>query len=151
MSDLTTVETSILEINEWTTPEDLGALKDRLTFFAGKIKEMRAMLDAKMLEIIQETGQDIEIGPVRYYAGIDKEKKCKDYKAALVALLDKSGGDMDAVVGCIASGGLKPGACKSILGDDFDKYFETVEKDVIKDGKPTKKLLSTNENFTKRN
>jgi hypothetical protein len=150
MTDLAVVENDILNINEWTTTDDLGTLRSQLAFFATKLKEMRALLDEKMIEIIKETGQDITIGPIRYYAGIEKKTKCIEHMATLTALFEAAGGDIAVVAGCIASDGLKPGACKSILGEvEFPKHFDTIEVNVVKEGKPSKKLMSTNDEFTK--
>lgn len=149
MTDLAIVENDILNINEWTTTDDLGTLRGQLAFFASKLKEMRALLDEKMLEIIAETGQDIQIGPIRYYAGLDKKTKCLDHLAALLALFETAAGDVAIVAGYIASDGLKPGACKSILGDAFTKHFETTEVPVVKEGKPSKKLMTSNDEFMK--
>lgn len=149
MTDLSLVEKDILGINEWTTPDDLGVLRGQLAFLASKLKEMRALLDEKMLEIIAESGQDIQIGPIRYYASIEKKTKCLNHEAALVALFETAAGDVASVANCIASDGLKPGACKSILGDAFSKHFETSENPAIKEGKPSKKLMASNDEFTR--
>lgn len=139
----------ILAVDEWTGTETLAMLADRLKFFGERIREMRRLLDDRMLEAIEETKQDIVVGPIRYYAGIKKETKCIDHAKALAALFEACGGDVDRVAECIASNGLKHGACKGVLTDKYDQHFKVEEKPELKEGVPKKSLLQINENFTR--
>lgn len=144
------ITTAIVAINEDATPEQIAEAMDKLAFIKQFAKDASAMLESRMLEKIEATGNDITIGPKRYYAGVEKQTKCRDNAKAFSALLDASGGDVEGLARDVfRSDCLKPSAARQLLADRFDDYFETVAKPVLKEGKPQKQLLCTDERFVK--
>ena len=79
-------------------------------------------------------------GPRRLYVAPDKTTKCLDNRDALVAVLTATGGDVDALLGCLSSNAFKPGACKAVLGDEWPKHFEVKETKRLGEGTARKSL-----------
>lgn len=150
--NLATLNDSIVLANEETSDDAFGMLLSAITVNVAKLREMKAAVEAKMVEKIKATGQDIVIGPVRYYVGKEKKTKCLDYAGTVNAILAACGGDVDRLAGCLASDAFKHGTVRALFeefedADSFRRLFETVEVEDLKTGKPTKKLLSVNTAF----
>lgn len=109
-------------------------------------KELSDQAEAAAIAWIAANGEITE-GNVRYYVAPNRTTKCKDVKATLAALLEVSGGDLDAVVECMSSGAWKPGETKKRLGDKAGDFFETTETGELKEGKPTKRLQKVDSTF----
>lgn len=110
-------------------------------------RELAAKSDAAVVAWLEQHG-DIECGEVRYYAGVNKTTKCEDKSAAVGALLDATGGDVDKLSECLASDGLKPGMCRAVLGDKkFGALFVTKETADLKTGKPVKRVQKFDRRF----
>jgi hypothetical protein len=132
--------------------EQVAAAIDAVDIFIQRGKALREMLETAITEHIQATGQDLVIGTVRYYLAVKKDKKLrKDVTpdAVLSALFDKTGGDMAAVGTVLASGWCKPGAAEGVLGEDFLKYFEVVERESLEEGKSKKTLQKFDDRFAR--
>jgi len=133
--------------------DDTDAIHDILTQFAGMkaaIREAEAAFRAHLLEIIQETGRDIVVGDVRYYAGTKRETECVDVKGAIESALTVTGGDLDVVVSMLCKDPIKPGAARGLLpAADFALLFKVVEKPELREGKAVKQLMSMDTRFVK--
>ena len=109
--------------------------------FVGRLRQVARELDARLeaatLAWIEangpvRTGRD---GPY-YVAGVKKSVKCRDQKAVLSALLDATGGDLDAVAEVLSSGCWKHGAASKRLAPEvYSGLFETVEQPEVKEVK----------------
>lgn len=111
-------------------------------------KELTDQAEQAAIGYIKEHGE-FAVGETRYYVGVRKDTKCKDAKAVLAAVLEVTGGDLDAVNECLSSGAWKPGATKKVLGDAAVQHFETVEVGELREGKAVPRLQVVNTAFTK--
>jgi hypothetical protein len=147
------VETTIVNVSADATPDQFAAAFELVDAIRDFERRMRLSLKSKMLEQIEQTGRDITIGPRRYYAGVESETRCEDNVAAVDALLDAAGGDLEVVArDCLRSDSIKPSAARLILSAEaFDRLFKTTKRTVLKDGKPTtqRQLLCTDERFVR--
>jgi hypothetical protein len=129
---------------------------DTLLDYGGRIDAAKALLkeisqrwEAAMVSRIERDGP-IEVGPIRYYAGPDKDTKCVDVRATTEACMDAAQGDVDAYTSVLSSNAYKPGACRKLLPPEkFDALFVTTERVVLKEGKPAKQLQKVNTSFLK--
>ena len=109
--------------------------------------ELRERAEAMAVAWIEANG-DLVLGDHRYYAGHAKETRCINRQAAVEAALNAVFGDLQAFCDLLCAQPLKPGACRGVLPpDDFGRLFLTEEKLVLKNGKPQKRLLKTNDRF----
>ncbi len=112
-------------------------------------RELKEKVEAASIDFIERKGQ-VEDGEIRYYVGVNKTTKCKHLGLTCKALLDAVGGDVETMVTLLSTAAFKPGACREVLGDDWQKYFETEETKDLKTGAPShKRLKKTNERFLK--
>jgi hypothetical protein len=111
-------------------------------------KELSDQAEAASIAWIQQNGEIID-GDVRFYVAPNKVTKCLDVKATLGAVLEVSGGDLDAVTECLSSSAWKHGATKKMLGDKADQFFETVETADLKTGIGAKRLQKVDQKFIK--
>jgi len=148
---LTDLERSVAML-ELTAPQDaLLELRDRLSFLRNSLKTLSDSLEEKFIEWINVNGE-ITYGTKRLYVGSKKDNKCVDQRAALEALMQVCGGDWEQFCGCLASGAIKPGAAKQVMGEEtWSKHFQVVEKTELKDGvaKPVKGLIEVDTKFVK--
>ncbi len=142
--------TDLAPITPASSIEQIATNKGILQAMKSRIRELEAQHEEQMLEYVQANGPTT-IGDVRYYAGNEKDTKDHDRNGAGDALyevcLEQCGGDVHEafrrfVSDCLASQPFKPGTAKEMLGGNFDRYFTITEKIVLKDGKPSKKVLS---------
>lgn len=151
-TDLATLETRILQIAPITTVEDIATAINDLGFMKRRCAELQSHLEERMIERINETGQDVVIGTVRYYVGVAKSVKCKDVPATIEQVLSAANGDVARFADCLSSGAFKYGTVRRLfeeVGDttSYGQLFETVEKDDLKEGKPVKRLQKVDEQF----
>lgn len=93
-------------------------------------------VDAAVMEWIRVHG-DVTIGPVRYYIGQSTTTKCRSVPDTLRAVLETTGGDVDAVAQLLSASAFKPGACKKTLPPEvYDAHFETRAVEDVKTGVP---------------
>lgn len=112
-----------------------------------KVKELDANHKAALLAWIQFNGE-IEDGETRYYVGSEKRTKCNNNRQAIEAILNACAGDVDSLAACIASDGLKHGACKTVLGEDgYKEHFTVIVTEDVKTGKPKRKVLTASTRF----
>ena len=105
----------------------IAGLKDML-------KECQQEYESQLLQIIEERGP-FQLGNIKYVKGVKKTNKQAKPIEILNALSDATGGDFEAIVGCLASSCFKAGASKKILGDTdlfWSEESDTVKTSVLK-------------------
>lgn len=142
-------ESAILGLDfETATREQVLQSIDIIAGLKAKVKELDTNHKAALLAWLQFNG-DLEVGELRYYVGTDKHTKCNNNRQTVEAILNACAGDVDSLASCIASDGLKTGACKTVLGDDgFASHFTTIVVSDVKTGKPKRKVLTANNRFS---
>lgn len=115
-----------------TPVDDVLELRENLSFMLTQIKGLQKNLDERLIEWIRANGT-IEYGTKKIYVGTKKDTKCKALRPALEALMIACGGDWEKFCECMASGAIKYGAAKTVLGDEWGDHFETVEKSELKE------------------
>jgi hypothetical protein len=113
-------------------------------------KEMKRLCDDAMIAWVKVNGPLVAGDNVTKVVKQEKSEKPKDktHQSVLSAAFDAAGGDMALVAGLIASDGIKPGALKRLVGQEkFDELYETTWKDVLRDGKPSERLVTQNKQF----
>lgn len=142
--------TKLLAISTENHRDDVLAAVDMVKAFMDDAKELQRVLEEMMIEWINERGP-IEIGTKKYYVGVKKTTKPHDLKAAVVTLMEESGGDWDAFVGCLSSDAIKPGAAKGVLGDKWEEVFYVTKAEEVREGKakPKKSVMLIDSKFTK--
>lgn len=145
---LSNLRTAIVRLESGTASRD-----EFLTCmnFRDRAKEMLTLLckqvDSSATQWLVENGE-VQEGDIRYYVGPTKTTKCTDQKKALGAILEATGGDLDKLAECFASGAFKHGFCKNVLAEDVYKgVFETTEKLDLFTGKPLKGMHKVNMAF----
>lgn len=133
----------LVETGAATREEVIEALNVRAAMKT-RMKEVDAAFEAAVIAWIQANGE-IECGDIRWYVGPEKKTDCYDQEETLRALLETGG--VDGVAACLASGAFKPGACRKVLGDQWEDYFLTTEKPDLKTGKPKHGLRSVDKRF----
>lgn len=120
-----------------------------------RLKELTRELAEKSEEAIvpwlQRNG-DIERGEVRYYAAATKTNKVRDNDGMLKAVLSATGGDVEAIAKCLASGAWKVSAVRELIpADEYEVLVEVVESVDLKTGKPKVKVQKFDATFVKGN
>lgn len=83
---------------------------------------------------------EIEEGEKRWYVGTVTNRKCKDVRKALDAILTTSGGDLDTLVCALSTSCFKPSTAMEILGPTATDHFTSETVLDLKTGKPRKAL-----------
>ena len=122
------------------TNDQAGWFYDMLCQFNHIAGEFKAMAQQALLDHIKANG-DIILGEKRIYAAPNTNWRCRDNRTALEAVLNATDGDMDAVVGCLASQPFKQGTVRAIVGDEgHADLFEKVTTSELKEGVVRKRL-----------
>lgn len=115
--------------------------------FQGQARELKSQLEAALIEYIDANGP-IELGERRWYVGVDKQHKRRvELEAAVGVLLEATSGDLHTFCELLSAGALKPGACRTVLGDRFDELFETVTTKDLKTGAAKRVVKMVDERF----
>src|SRR5690606_22726121 len=129
------------------TPDQMLAAIDGVAGLKATLRRLDHLVEARAIAWIEAHG-DLTCGDIRYYVGQDKKTKCRDPKATLQALLDATGGDLDAVVGHLSAGAFKHGACRATLPSErYEALFETTATPDLKTGKPLRVLAKLDTRF----
>ena len=144
------LDAALAPLDSDSTDEQFAHARDLLDLLKQWTKQRETELETAMLERVTEKG-DLNLDPIRYYAGNEKETKCRDIQKAVVRLLnlalERSEGDLDAAVEKLAdvlsTNAVKYGAARKWLAEVgaaevFDELFEVTEKTVLKEGKPSR-------------
>ncbi len=141
------IQSTISSITPSAGPQEIADALGMLQAIRERMRELKASFDAQMLEYVTANGPT-EVGGVRYYLGTEKDTICTDVPGAMDELLKANGGDWDAMCGYLCSQPIKHGAARKILAPEvYARLFTTIEKDSIKEGKPSKKVLAVPTNL----
>jgi hypothetical protein len=143
------LELAIAKVQPDTSIDDVAQTLDRLAAYMERGRQLKEQLDERMLEYLEANGGEVSIGTVKYWIGFPKTTKCLDVRAAVEALLEATGGDMDAFCACLSSNALKYGACKEPLGDKWGLHFVVELKPKIENDKPKKDLQRMDTKFVR--
>lgn len=150
------LETAIATCADPETSLDVIAEIDgKIRFMKERIKAYESQRDAALIERIKACdGKGFTIGTVRYYLGYEKQTKVRDLKECLMQLLGLLGPDDTAQ--CLSANAIKHGQTRKLLdasgnAEVYDTLFETTDKEVLKEGKPTKEktLIRVDERWVK--
>lgn len=131
-------------------PEQIEEILSQLAGMKAAIRQAEVTIKQRMLDIILDTGRDITIGTVRYYAGHPVETKCLDIKGTLIALLEETGGDMERLAECLCSEPFKPATTLKMLPENAGKMlFKKKPKPKLLEGKPQKQLMEFDSRFVR--
>lgn len=121
------------------TREQMLASLDLVKRLGEVYRAMKEHVESAATKWVQANGP-FEDGTTRYYVGTAKKTKCRNLRATVEAIMQATGGDLDALVDCLASDAFKPGETRKTLGDDFPKCFDVTEAVDLKSGavKPPK-------------
>lgn len=114
--------------------DEVAAALEFVTRLKQVARELDARLEAATIAWIDEhgpvrTGRD---GPF-WAVKSKKTVKCPDQRAALLALLEATGGDVDALSEVLSSGAFKHGAAKTKLSPEvYASVFTTVEEPEVR-------------------
>ena len=139
---------STVESNPVATKEDVLTALNFTKRLRELAKELSDNAESAAIQWIQQNGEIVD-GDIRFYVAPNKVTKCLNVKGTLGAVLESSGGDLDAVAECLASSAWKHGATKKMLGDKADEFFETVETADLKTGIGAKRLQKVDQKFIK--
>ncbi len=87
-------------------------------------RQIKERYEQAAVAYIKANGE-IRSGERRLWVEPNTTVKCTDVKGTLQALLEVTGGDLEAVVGCLASDAWKQGQTRKVLGDRAEGLFET--------------------------
>jgi hypothetical protein len=131
------IQQVVLQLKTTDDAERVLDIWNRMEFAKKFLRETSAMLEGALIEWMNANG-DLRLDEGRrLYVGQVKKTTCRDQMQTLEALLEKSGGDMDALVDCLASGAFKHGACRNVLGEAWDEHFIVEQVEDVKEGKAT--------------
>lgn len=145
------IEREIRELTPELSPDEVAVRLDRLVALKQQVKELSELFEAALFAWLAENGE-LTVGQIVWFIGNDKQTKCRNVKATLAALLELSGGDLDAVADCLGASAWKHGTIRRLLdergcGEKFGELFEeTIKRDV--DNRPLK-VVSVNKAFVK--
>lgn len=112
------------------TEDDFLVAMHTLAALKQAARDYAAMVDDAALEYLDRHGA-VETPTERYYLGKSRTTRCRDTGRCIESILAATGGDLDKLADLLASQPLKHGACKGVLGDEWDRHFEVVEKDKV--------------------
>jgi hypothetical protein len=142
--------------------QELGALESgmsvedaveywvRLEALKARVREALADGETMLIEWFKANpGKSFRVGDKLVFLGEKKSPaKPRDMFAAMDALLSKVDGELESFAELLAANALKPGACRKVLGEEFDAYFEVTVAPAVKEGKrPPKGVVVVNTRF----
>ena len=112
------------------TPEQIAQALGLIDTMKRTLKEAKDMFDAAIRPHLAL--RPITVGTTLIYLGKTRKVVCKDVQATVERLLTEVGGDLGALVNCLASDPVKQGGFKQIVGDEeWAKYFDVIVGDKV--------------------
>lgn len=148
MNALSPLRLSVAQLTTEASAEKVAEVLGEVEFVARQLKELRANLDAALLEWVTTNGE-LVIGDQKFYAGTKSVTKCTDQRAALEAIINATAGDLDAIAAVLASGAFKYGTARS-LGEEVARFFETTTVPDLKTGLPVREVKTINLKYAGR-
>ena len=147
MNDIQAIQVAVARIEPTSSIDDVANTMGLLEQLIRRAKELKAEYDAKAIAWIEQNGP-LTVGPMQTkVVTYENDTKCNDVPGAVEAVMATERG-FAALGECLSVNALKPGACKKALPpEDYARLFTTTRKPVLKDGKPSKKLATTNTDF----
>ena len=134
ISDLERIVNPLETIGIGSTIDELDEAVSHARGVLAKMKDVlktcTEAYEEQLLQIIDERGP-FQLGEIKYVKGVKKTNKQAKPLDILNALSDKTGGDFEAIVGCLSSNAFKAGASKKILGK-ASELFWSEEIDALK-------------------
>ena len=132
------------------TVDEVMEMRNNVLVYLERAKQLKAEFEASLLAYIEEKGS-FEWGGIRFYAGTRKTTKCVNKMLTMQLLLEGMGGDLNLVVSdLLASQPFRYGACRDVLGDEFDKCFSTEEKPDLKTGTTKREVMTLPTNVKRK-
>lgn len=122
------------------TRDEVLARQTMVQGMLSRLREIKADMDAGIIEWIEANGDLVVDENTRYYVGKETKYKCKDLRATIEMLL--CGFSVEDLVTVLSANAIKAGALKKMIGN-FDDHFETVVTPDLKTGRPKKTLAKT--------
>ena len=148
--DLLDLADEVLSIDDGTSQDDLLATYQRVLYFKEKMNEIAQSAKEAVIEWMKDNEvKKIEIDDQRYYR-LKRVKKvtCRDVTETAHRLLDATGGELDKVLGLLASDAWKHGSCHQVLGDEgYEACFETTFVEDLELKKPKLQLVIHDKQF----
>jgi len=150
-TELAETRASILTLSEDADPAVFEETRSMLDALKERLRELDEQWKAAALARCIAHGEMLLMGHRRFFAGTEKETKCRDVRRAIEAIYEETGGDFEALCGCLSVNALKPGATKKVLSADrFAETFETTEKTKLKSAEAKEKsLIEVDERFVR--
>jgi hypothetical protein len=153
MADTNEIQKVVLGVVAESSPDDVAHALMVVDGLMQRAREIRADLESRVLAWIKEPGE-ITVGDTRDYAGVESDVKCRNKSLTLEKLLQATGGDLERVAELLSADPYKHGACRTVFeesgdGTTWNDCFERRQREVLKDGVVSKKLIKVNERFIK--
>ena len=137
-----------LSLTDLNSRERALEVWDRVEFAKITIRAISALLNEALVDWINANG-DLQVDETRrLYVGTTKKVTSNNQQALLEALLDATGGDVEALVKCMAASAFKHGACRTLLKEAWDTHFTSETVEDLKTGKPKKTVKLLDDKFT---
>lgn len=139
------IELVLHEVHEGTqtlSSDQIILLGHRVQALARAARDMKALWEAEMIKHLKTVpGGELSDATDRYYIGIEKKIKPREFRSMVGIVLEAAEGDLDRLVDVLSANAFKPGECRKLLGDaKFKEAFEMIEEEDLKTGKPKKGL-----------
>ncbi len=139
------------------SPEQAAQTLDRALAAQARMKELIGDVKQSLIAWMEEHDvSEIEVGSMTYYSlSSEKTVKCRDNAQTLDKALELCGGEVAGVAALLSSaeGTWKQGAFKKLCADKpelFEQLFQTTTRTILANGKPIKKLVGVNREFSKK-
>lgn len=149
---LAILEQAILALPMDCPVDSIAELLDRVSYVKQKIRHVDALLEDKMLCIIEERG-DITVGTIRFYEGEKNTTKANSNAEVFDRVLQLSGGDLDiAFRDYMAASPFKYSAIKAAIPKhEFNALFTVTAVPELREGKPVRRLMKFDSRFSRNN
>lgn len=148
MTELQELNGAVLAINDESDAAKVCEAIDLIDHYKRAIREADKLLKEQLIDWIGRNGE-LTIGDKRYYVGYTKKTKPVNMERLCEAAITHAAGDFGTFAEALSANAFKPGACKALLGDEWDQHFYTETLDDVKTGKPKKDVKVIDERFTK--
>ena len=108
-------------VHEWNEPDQFADRHNALQVLAERLREAKAAFERSAAAVLEKKGP-IEQGPIRYYSGGKRIRKCKDVKQAAQAILSTH--SVEDLIQCLSASALKMASTRTVLGDAFSEHFQ---------------------------
>ena len=119
-----------LSIHTDMSQDEVMEILNHIAFMREEVKAIYNMGQSALLEYIQANGS-FEFNGNTYTAGKTKSVKCIDQGQCLEAVLEATGGDVDAIKKVLSTDAFKPTATMAVLGKAAEDHFTTTWGDKV--------------------